>query len=370
MDQTARERLLLMLHRGPAQTPAWSPFLEDLRVALGAHYANLIFRKGHDRAVQTEFSAGGIDMVGHRERYRADFATIDPVAYHAMEPGRSYRLAELMGIDRPEDHPYYRGYLQPAGLAHMLSAKVAGEGGYTAWLTVARKEEDGDFDSAQRDLFDGLLPHMSVALDSFALIDRQRVRAAVGQHLSGRFDLAAITVTAEGRVLGMGPAAASLIEQTHMLSVDRGGHLRFADRTLQRRLESALQATVTGGQSKAIVFLADEERIEMLVSRFIAAADHGSAKPDAVIYLHWDRSVTGPDEEVRHLLNDMFDLTPIESDIAQLLVQGRTMAQLAGDLGLAESTVRSYSKSIYGKLGVRRQVDLVRLLLQSVIRLI
>jgi len=370
MDRNAREDLLLMLHRGPAQRPAWAPFLEALRGAARAHYVNLIFRKGHDRAVLTEFSAGGEDMDAHRERYRANFATVDPVAYHAMQPGRSYRLPELLGTDRPEEHPYYSGYLLPAGLAHMLSARIVGRDGYTAWFTMARKQADPDFSDTDQALFDSLLPHMAVALDSFALIDRQRVRAAVSQHLSGRFDLAAITVTADARVLGMGLMAASLIEKTGMVSVDRGGHLRFADRLIQTRFADALHAAVTGRQSKAIVFRVDATRVEMLVSPFIAAADHGSARPDAVIYMHWDRSASGPDEEVRRILNEMFDLTAIESDIAQLLAQGRTMTQLAGDLGLAESTVRSYSKTIYGKLGVHRQADVVRLLLQSVVRLL
>jgi DNA-binding CsgD family transcriptional regulator len=45
------------------------------------------------------------------------------------------------------------------------------------------------------------------------------------------------------------------------------------------------------------------------------------------------------------------------------------MAQLAGDLGLSENTIRSYSKPFYSKLGVSRQVDLVRLLLTSLARL-
>lgn len=40
--------------------------------------------------------------------------------------------------------------------------------------------------------------------------------------------------------------------------------------------------------------------------------------------------------------------------------------EAAQTLGLAENTVRSYLKSIFGKTGVNRQAELVRLILQSV----
>lgn len=92
-------------------------------------------------------------------------------------------------------------------------------------------------------------------------------------------------------------------------------------------------------------------------------------RPAAVLYLHRDRPLMGREEEMRGALNEMYDLSPVEADIALSLSRGRTMTQLAGDLGLSENTIRSYSKPIYAKLGVSRQVDLVRLALTSLARL-
>lgn len=72
---------------------------------------------------------------------------------------------------------------------------------------------------------------------------------------------------------------------------------------------------------------------------------------------------------MRGALNEMYDLSPVKADIALGISRGRTTVQLAGDLSLSENTIRSYSKPIYTKLGVSRQVDLVRILLSSLARL-
>jgi DNA-binding CsgD family transcriptional regulator len=56
-------------------------------------------------------------------------------------------------------------------------------------------------------------------------------------------------------------------------------------------------------------------------------------------------------------------LSPTESRIALAIAQGQTTKEIAFKAGIAESTVRSHVKSIYKKLDISRQADLVRLLL-------
>ena len=56
----------------------------------------------------------------------------------------------------------------------------------------------------------------------------------------------------------------------------------------------------------------------------------------------------------------VWGLTPTESRVAVALATGQTAAGVAGELGCAESTVRTHVKRIYRKLGVRKQTELVR----------
>ena len=84
--------------------------------------------------------------------------------------------------------------------------------------------------------------------------------------------------------------------------------------------------------------------------------------PAVVVYA----SNPGHSSSFERLIATLFDLSPSEANLAALLTQGLTLAEAARELGLTESTVRSYSKRIFAKVGVNRQAELIRLILRSV----
>jgi DNA-binding CsgD family transcriptional regulator len=55
-------------------------------------------------------------------------------------------------------------------------------------------------------------------------------------------------------------------------------------------------------------------------------------------------------------------LTPAEARVALLYGNGRTAREAAQELGISEHTAKSTLKNIYGKLGVRKQSELARLI--------
>jgi DNA-binding NarL/FixJ family response regulator len=363
-----QEELILSLHQGATEQPLWATFLVRMNIAMQSSYANIVFRQPDGKSVLADLAQGDADILAARQRYSeapSSYLSSD----RGMAIGRSYRLLELADAEQPSKRRYYREFLEPAGLQAALIGRLAEPGGYQAWFTVARRRDVPNFSADDQALFDGLLPHLGVALHNFAQTDRYRLRAALNSFISSRFELAAITVSESGQVFGMEPAAQDILEVAGTALTISGGRLAFVEAHLQRRLAQALQTAASIRRSKAIVFHVGEERIELLVQPFIAGSPDARVRPAAVIYLHRDRPLIGREQEMRHALNEMYNLSTIQADIALGLSRGRTMAQLAGDLGLSENTIRSYSKPIYSKLGVSRQVDLVRLLLTSLARL-
>lgn len=57
-----------------------------------------------------------------------------------------------------------------------------------------------------------------------------------------------------------------------------------------------------------------------------------------------------------------FGLSAAEADVASQFVNGRSIPEIAAGRVVAESTIREQMKAIYRKIGVTRQVDLIRLL--------
>lgn len=69
--------------------------------------------------------------------------------------------------------------------------------------------------------------------------------------------------------------------------------------------------------------------------------------------------------ELGPALRECFDLTPAEAKVTQALVAGQAPRAISDDLGLKETTVRQYLKSVLQKTGTTRQAELVRLLTGS-----
>ena len=56
-----------------------------------------------------------------------------------------------------------------------------------------------------------------------------------------------------------------------------------------------------------------------------------------------------------------FALTPRQREVASLLLEAKTRRQIAGELGLSESTVKTHTTELYKKLGINSRVALFRL---------
>ena len=83
----------------------------------------------------------------------------------------------------------------------------------------------------------------------------------------------------------------------------------------------------------------------------------------AALLLIIDIDPTRPGRIAPELVAAALGLTPAESVVAALLAEGRTIRDIARATGREEETVRWHKKHVFSKVGVSRQVDLVRLLL-------
>lgn len=68
------------------------------------------------------------------------------------------------------------------------------------------------------------------------------------------------------------------------------------------------------------------------------------------------------------VLRELYGLTSAECRVALLLCDAHNPRAIAEIIGVTENTVRSQVKSIYSKTGVKRQSELVRLLLNHAAR--
>ncbi|MEA5010234.1 MAG: LuxR family transcriptional regulator [Angelakisella sp.] len=73
-----------------------------------------------------------------------------------------------------------------------------------------------------------------------------------------------------------------------------------------------------------------------------------------------------PTQEQTHLIQELKiaeKLTQRESEIAVLLIKGKTYRMIAGELHVSENTVKTHVKNIYSKVGVQSRTELMNLIL-------
>ena len=69
---------------------------------------------------------------------------------------------------------------------------------------------------------------------------------------------------------------------------------------------------------------------------------------------------------VPEIVGALLDLTPTESRVATGLMQGRSLADVAEDLGVTMNTARTHLKRIFEKTRTSRQGELVAMMFRSV----
>lgn len=65
--------------------------------------------------------------------------------------------------------------------------------------------------------------------------------------------------------------------------------------------------------------------------------------------------------EIIEEFNILENLTDRESEIANLLLKGKTYRMIAGELNISENTVKTHVKNIYSKVGVQSRTELMSL---------
>ncbi|MBD3649147.1 MAG: helix-turn-helix transcriptional regulator [Pseudomonadales bacterium] len=140
--------------------------------------------------------------------------------------------------------------------------------------------------------------------------------------------------------------------------------LSFSDSKLQGQFSSALTTVANIGktvaQKQTMTFQDDGIRYILKLTPWISASIDVLPQQTPIIItikpLHQVHSVDAWD------LQNIFGFSPRQAETARLLALGLTAAEIASELNVAESTIRSHIKSILDKTGARNQQRAIALL--------
>jgi len=258
-----------------------------------------------------------------------------------------------------------------AGVADLMNSTKADsgwDGGLEKLLElVAPGEEPGVYLAAAsepsvRRVMGLLAQHLKTA---------KQVQMKLAETLLGRLALAsldrlavaAFIIDRSGAVQHLNTSARALLDDGRWVRV-RGPGLRFNQAELNVRFEGALRKATEPPQRASLLPLSSGKKDVCEIAVSPLEADHPSLPacpaPLALVVIPLPR----PDEaRIAQRVRRLYSLTEAEARVVAALTSGGTVDEIAIRHGVRASTVRAQVRSIFEKIGVNRQADLVRLAL-------
>lgn len=367
----AEEALASMIDRiyGAAVEPSeWPNVLTEITNWYGGWGVQLL---SWDNASQTmPFSVAGGDITVDGQRaYGEHYGKIDPrrQLLDRMPVGRLVACNSVFDDAYVASSEFYQDFLLPLGGRYLSVASLASERNITTIIGLHRGPKDGGFERADVDRLGLLLPHLSRASRLHRTLDGLRLIASGATAALDALSMGIAILNARGNIL-FGNTALRAIAQTadgiglraNQISIEHPAQSARLRELIARAGTRSLDGINNAGGSTQVTRPSGKRPYSVMVIRLPQDLPTFAGRQAALLVVVQDPATSPPD--ISHLLRSLYGLTPREASLAMRLSDGSTLLQVADKLGITEGTARVHMTSVYAKLGVSRQAELVRLL--------
>lgn len=299
--------------------------------------------------------------------YFEKYVKLDPstTVHFFGEIGKPIATADIMDYEEFRQTRFFREWAVPQGLVDHISVVLDKTATSVAMFGVFRRERDGVADESARQRMSMLAPHMRRA----NLIGRViALKSVETENLSRALDglsAAMFLLDAEGRVVHANAAGVLMLNDDDVLRAN-GGRAAAIDPEADLALRDACLAAGQGdaalgarGVALGIASRRGEHHVAHVLP--LASDTRRRAMPAAASVALFVRKAELGKVAAPEAIAKAFRLTPSELRVLLAAVEAGGTAEIAGALGIAETTVKFHLRSLFTKTGVNRQADLVKI---------
>ncbi len=366
--------LVAVLYEAAADPQHWSRFVAEFYSAMDSTRGVLCARA-------PEAAKTNVHLEGYSESEKRNYAEyyfqFDEVLAAGLQSVANQShwtgsLEEIYSYKRMEASEIYNDYYRDLDMHYASCAMVGATGPYTALgLAAWRSKKDGPFSPEQHHLVELLTPHLKRAFylqSTLAALDMEAcaLRAALEATAAAVFAL-----RADGHILAASAGAEAVLTRNDLL-MRFGGRLVAMDAgrnaTLQELINTAarvsgIELTGAGGSSiqpggaMLMPGPGDQHPLQIQVLPARVNSWDLNAGPAVLVFLA-DPGASLPSRS--QLLRELYHLTPLESRLADLFLEGKELKHAADHLKLTYENTRFHLKQIFRKTKTTRQTDLLR----------
>lgn len=368
LDLTRYNELVGEVYDGAFDPKRMAQALKSFLQLFDANLVTLILR------VPDEPDTGVMIIVGEFEsadnvRYMTYPQTNTPFANQPLD--QVFTVDDIMSSAQWEQNVYFKMFCGPHDVYHLMGADISTPDGGKLRLRITRPKRAPNFSDSDRALCAGLLPHLRRASQFHNLLDRSESLSELYVQAISRLSVATLVLDESGSVLQINAVAEEILARSDGLKLV-GGRLEATypsdNRELQRLIRSAFDPDAPKS-AEAMSVTRPSGLVNLgVVVESIPSLDWAEEKgqPAALVYIR-DASSKSLASEV--VTKQLFNLTKAETALAMELANGLSLEEAAEALNIRRNTARAHLRSIFSKTGVRRQTELVRIMLNSVVAL-
>lgn len=272
---------------------------------------------------------------------------------------------DIVTPEEAETDPLYVNCLRKHGGGVGTGTVIPAPSGDLIIFNIERSYKKGHVDRTVLPALDSLRPHLARSALLSVRLGLERARAMT--ETLGRLELPAAVLGANGRVLSTN----SLLERMHTQFISAaGGRLVISHRPANELFQASLANSVRIGSdlSSYSIPVPATDDCSSCVAHLLPVRRQARDIFTGAVNIFIVTSLSNPKAPPAHILYGLFDLSPAEARVAQRLVEGRSVEEIATASGLSQETVRKQLKSVLAKTGTSRQAELVGLLIGTHIR--
>lgn len=317
--------------------------------------------------------AGQGDIVATRcapeavQSFATYYAGRNPMVQHLPKADldKPFTDRSLMSRAQWQRTEFYNDWGRSADNHTCLLMPVLRSGGRQGWFAAARSSRAGDFEPRHMELAELLAPHLRRALEIGKRLDTARTSSA---SLLKQLTVAALCLDNKGRVVWANARAEALLEACDGISRARNNTLAAVSNTATAALQKLVRQAATGqGGLQRLDRLSGRPSLVAIAVPMRGPAAEQAALPSPatkstttlfIVDSTSNRALAGEPARLE-ALRKLYGLTLTEAKVALRLAAGVSIPEVADSLSVAPSTVRTHTKSLYPKMGLHSQAELI-----------
>ncbi|WP_156521278.1 helix-turn-helix transcriptional regulator [Halothiobacillus diazotrophicus] len=369
VDLDTYDTLVCAIYDAANDPALWRAFLERLTEAFRGHGASLRLLDAHSHYPSFSASHGYDDTFTQQYLdyyYQTDISI--PILEDA-DQGTVIARSEFIQDRDYQNSEYFQDFGRRWGINDLLGGYFMKTPSCNARIGVHRPLGEPTFGPEDKQLMSRLMPHLHRAFQISRHIQQIKAQQMASQHAFDHIPFGVVLVDSDGKPVVVNRQAEDMSRKDGGILIRAEGISTGAPQTTQVLRHLIQQATghENGKSYSGGALSVERARSTLPLSIMVAPLNAGQSvfgrdneQATAVVF------ISDPLQEQHvspEILSILYGLTKAEARLARELALGRTLDEISDRYQLSKHTLRAQLKATFGKTGISRQSELVRLVL-------